>query len=72
MARHESGEIELIENSLAALSEIQSRIGFVAARRRLSRADNAELEGISDAAYRIRGYQEELRRCLSAAYQQGK
>lgn len=72
MARPESAEIALIEHSMAALSDIQQRIHIIAVRRRLCGADSRELDGIGDAAYRIFGYQEELRRIVSAAYQNGK
>jgi hypothetical protein len=72
VARPESVEIALIEHSLAALSDIQQRIGIIAARRRLCGADSRELDGIGDAAYRIFNYQEELRRLFSAVYQNGK
>lgn len=72
MGRHEDQGIALVEHSLAALSEIQERIGFIAARRRLCRADSEELIGISDAAYRIQNYQQELRARLSTAHQNGR
>lgn len=72
MGRHEDWEIALVEHSLAALSEIQERIGYIAARRRLCRADSTELDGIGDAAYRIQNYQKELRARLGAMHQNGK
>lgn len=72
MSRPESAEIALIEHTQAALSDIQMRIGIIAARRRLCRADSEELDGIGDAAYRIKSYQEELRQLFSTAYQNGK
>jgi hypothetical protein len=72
VARAESEEIALIEHTQATLSEIQECISFIAARRRLCRADSKELIRIGNAAYRARSYQEELRARLSTAYQNGK
>lgn len=72
MSRTESVEIALIEHTQATLSEIQECIRFIAARRRICRADSRELDRIGDAAYRAKGYQEELRQMFSAAYQNGR